>query len=545
MGIGQPTFKMTSFSMIQNALLLLALALLTFRLLRAVYRLTLHPLARFPGPFLSRISSISIPLQAASGDRHLRQLQEHRKYGPIVRIGPNSLSFSSPTALRTIYQSSRLQNQLRKSDYYKTIDAPAGAYSTHSEVGRRKHAFRRRVLDQAFSEASMRSAEEFVINNVDTLCGLLSNGDSWSQPRRMDDYATYFVYDVMGDLVFGKPFDCMTNAEHRFVPKMITESSKFLYVFVARRLISCEPLMHWLGGQAARDEYHFVAYAAARMKERIAKEEEKDVRKDMMHYILNAKDPVTSRSLTQLELEAETSLLIAAGADTTSSSLAAAFHYLTLPSSKPVLDYLQRQLRKKFSVVSFITWSALKNHTYLRAVVEEIVRLLPAVPSELPRTIMQKPGIDIAGEFIPAGTTVGCSAFVLAHDAEAYPSPYAFKPERWIPKDAETHLAEVSPLQDPEQIAKAREAFCAFSLGSRGCVGKQLAYMELCLVLARVLWTFDMRRAVEQVSVRTKGEAERKGLRWYDDEYQVKDVFLTAREGPLVEFRKHQTLVEA
>jgi len=76
----------------------------------------------------------------------------------------------------------------------------------------------------------MRSAEEFVNNNVDTLCGLLSDGDSWSQPRRMDDYATYFAYDVMGDLVFGKPFDCMTNAEHRFVPKMITESSKFLYV---------------------------------------------------------------------------------------------------------------------------------------------------------------------------------------------------------------------------------------------------------------------------------------------------------------------------
>lgn len=298
--------------------------------------------------------------------------------------------------------------------------------------------------------------------------------------------------------------------------------------------------MHWLGGQAARDEYHFVAYAAARMKERIAKEEEKDVRKDMLHYILHA-NPVASRPFTQLELEAETSLLIAAGADTTSSSLAAGFHYLTLPSSKPILDYLQRQLRKEFSVVSSITWSAVKNHTYLRAIVEEVLRFSPAVPSELPRTILQKPGIEITGEFILAGTTLGCSAYVLHHDANSYPDPYAFKPERWIPKDAETHLAEVSPLQDPEQIAKAREAFCAFSLGSRGCVGKQLAYMELCLVLARVLWTFDVRRAAEQVSVRTKEEAGRKGLRWYEEEYQVKDVFLTAREGPLVEFRKHQT----
>lgn len=75
----------------------------------------------------------------------------------------------------------------------------------------------------------MKSAEEFVINNVDTLCDVLSGGSSWSEPRKMDDYATYFAYDVMGDLVFGKSFNCMTSAEHRYVPKLITTSSEFLY----------------------------------------------------------------------------------------------------------------------------------------------------------------------------------------------------------------------------------------------------------------------------------------------------------------------------
>lgn len=299
--------------------------------------------------------------------------------------------------------------------------------------------------------------------------------------------------------------------------------------------------MHWLGGQAARDEYHFVAYAAARIKERISKEKDKEVRKDMMHYILNAKDSVTSRSFTQFELEAETSLLIAAGADTTSSSLAAGFFYLTLASSESILQHLQQQLRKEFSDVSSITWAAVKNHTYLRAVVEEILRFSPAVPSELPRTILAKPGIEIAGEFIAAGTTVGCSAYVLNHDEEAYPEPFSLKPERWIPQNGGTHLAEVSPLQHPDQIAKAREAFCSFSLGSRGCVGKQLAYMELCLVLARVLWTFDLRRAAGQSTARTKAEAERRALTWHEEEYQVKDIFLTAREGPMVEFKKHES----
>ena len=91
----------------------------------------------------------------------------------MVRIGPSSLSFASPAALRTIYQSSRAQNPLRKSDYYKTVDAPAGAYSTHTEISRKKHAFRRRVLDHAFSDASMRSAEEFVYRGEMPVTGRL------------------------------------------------------------------------------------------------------------------------------------------------------------------------------------------------------------------------------------------------------------------------------------------------------------------------------------------------------------------------------------
>ncbi|KAK5085292.1 hypothetical protein LTR05_004573 [Lithohypha guttulata] len=300
------------------------------KVVQIIYRLKFHPLARYPGPFLSRISSLSIPLQAASGDRHLHQLQEHQRYGPIVRIDPSSLSFASPAALRTIYQSSRAQNPLRKSDYHKTVDAPAGAYSTHTEISRRKHAFRRRVLDHAFSEASMRPAEEFVLENIRTFCKLLgpeSDGEGleWSRPRNMSECCTNFAYDVMGDLVFGKRFDW---------------SSELLYWFIVRPILCSPTLMKWVGGQFAQDEHEFVAYASACVKDRISKEHESDkvVRKDMMYFILNAKDPVTGQFFTNQDLDAESSLLITAGGDTTSTVLAAAFFYLTLPTSESILN---------------------------------------------------------------------------------------------------------------------------------------------------------------------------------------------------------------
>lgn len=471
----------------------------------------------------------------------------------MVRIGPSSLSFASPAALRTIYQSSRAQNPLRKSDYYKTVDAPAGAYSTHTEISRKKHAFRRRVLDHAFSDASMRSAEEFVLQNIATFCHVLGTGnkpDDWSEPRDMSKECTYFAYDVMGDLVFGKRFGVMTSVEHRYVPELITSSSWFLYWVshlplqnIVRPIICSPRLMGIIGGETAQAEHAFVEYASTCVKARAAKEHEgKNERKDMMHYILNAKDPESGQPFTDADLDAESSLLIAAGADTTSTTLAAAFFYLTLPSSARVLSHLQQMLRSEYATQTDMTWTTIKGNTYLRAVIEETLRLAPAAPSELPRTILHKPGLEIAGEFIPAGTTVGCAAYVLHHNEESYPDSFSFLPERWIADSSvTTHLDEPSVLQQPEQVARAREAFCAFSLGSRGCVGKTLAYMELCLTLAHVLRMYDIRRAegVEQISIRSEEYAKQRGLQWKEDEYQIKDVFITDRAGPVVQFKRH------
>ncbi|KAK5103825.1 hypothetical protein LTS08_003247 [Lithohypha guttulata] len=110
--------------------------------------------------------------------------------------------------------------------------------------------------------------------------------------------------------------------------------------FIVRPILCSPTLMKWVGGQFAQDEHEFVAYASACVKDRISKEHESDkvVRKDMMYFILNAKDPVTGQFFTNQDLDAESSLLITAGGDTTSTVLAAAFFYLTLPTSESILN---------------------------------------------------------------------------------------------------------------------------------------------------------------------------------------------------------------
>jgi cytochrome P450 len=60
-----------------------------------------------------------------------------------------------------------------------------------------------------------------------------------------------------------------------------------------------------------------------------------------------------------------------------------------------------------------------------------------------------------------------------------------------------THLRAASStpptIVPAEIVARARSAFAAFGLGLRGCIGENLAYMELSLALARMLWLYDIR----------------------------------------------------
>lgn len=143
------------------------------------------------------------------------------------------MSINTIQGLQEIY-SSRNAN-VQKTDWYRTVGAGAGGFSTHSETDRQKHAFRRRVLEHAFSESALRSAEEFVHDNVNIFCQRLGEGceaksGGWSTPKNMSDWCTYLGYDIMGDLMFGERFNCIGSDEHRYVPGVMMDTTKFLYI---------------------------------------------------------------------------------------------------------------------------------------------------------------------------------------------------------------------------------------------------------------------------------------------------------------------------
>ena len=79
------------------------LAPLTLSLLFAVYQLYFHPLAKYPGPLLGRISPFYDLYHSYAGDKHLVLYHLHQKYGTVVRYAPNTVSINDPAALKAIY----------------------------------------------------------------------------------------------------------------------------------------------------------------------------------------------------------------------------------------------------------------------------------------------------------------------------------------------------------------------------------------------------------------------------------------------------------
>jgi cytochrome P450 len=165
-----------------------------------IYRIYLHPLSKYPGPLVYKLSGWPILWQAYTGDRHIHHLLDHEKYGPIVRISPNTLSFNTASALHTIYAP---RANVKKGEWYKTFDIAAGTYSSFTETDREKHAVKRRWMTPAFSAESLKVNESRVLDIIERFCDTLEGGeegDGWGKKWNASEMSTYVGFDIMGAL---------------------------------------------------------------------------------------------------------------------------------------------------------------------------------------------------------------------------------------------------------------------------------------------------------------------------------------------------------
>jgi hypothetical protein len=87
-----------------------------------------------------------------------------------------------------------------------------------------------------------------------------------------------------------------------------------------------------------------------------------------------------------------------------------------------------------------------------------------------------------------------------------------------------------------ESVALAESAFCAFSTGSRGCVGKNMAWLEMRIVMAKSIWKFEMKQDANNKL--GGGSIEGRPGRREEGQYQTYEMFVSNRKGPMIHFKE-------
>ncbi|KAF3360750.1 hypothetical protein VdG1_01063 [Verticillium dahliae VDG1] len=427
-----------------------------------------------------------------------------------------NVSFNSNTALKDIYG---FRSNVRKAEFYNAFVHPAP--NTHNTRDKDVHARKRRVMAQSFSDNAIREMERYI----------LANKKGWSTPKNMTDWCNYLAMDILGDLAYGKAFHMLEAPDNRFALDLIAAATKRHLICGTMPIVDKLKLDKFLFPQIAAGRARYMVYSKGQLTERTKLGDDTD-RRDFFYHLLKARDPETGQGFSTPELWSESNLLIIAGSDTTSTAMAATLFYIT--RSPAALQKATEEIRSKFGDVEEIhQGQTLNSCSYLRACVDEAMRLSPSVGGLLPREVLPG-GLTIDGGFIPAGTVVGTPHYTIHHNENYYSSPFAYEPERWIVGATRASTGRATTEVD---LTAAQSAFCPFSVGPRGCIGKGLAYVEMMVTLARTLYLYDLRKAVGVVDP-GEGSPDFEYGRHRVSEFQLSDTFTSVKDGCLVEYRR-------
>ncbi|RFU28115.1 hypothetical protein B7463_g8227, partial [Scytalidium lignicola] len=447
-----------------------------------IYQQFISPLSKFPGPFWASLSPLWKLIVFRRGDFHLTILRLHEKYGRTVRIAPNEVIIAEGSAIRQIYGTVEGRDFF-KTDYYDAFTAFRPTIFGQRDPG--LHAKRKRIVSHGYSMNALQAMEKYVQDRLavfmDKMSGFASNG----QIVNLSKWSHFFAFDVIGELAFSEGFGMLDSGIEDEHISLINNQMEFgSTIGMIPSLIPMTKLtwlpIPWLKRiQAGRERLKELTRSRVeRRKEKLSD------RKDLLGRLIEAKDPVTGEMLDPIDLRTEAFSSIVAGSDSTSSALGYTFyHILSHPSvQKTVVEEIRAAFPDKVvgSEDSMPKYSELGKLPYLQACIKESLRLTPPATIHLPRSVPAG-GKMIAGVYYPAKTTVGISALPIHHNPELFgPDALQFNPDRWIHGSKGLSVEEMNRYWIP------------FGVGSRQCIGKNVALLELVKLIGTIFLFFDI-----------------------------------------------------
>lgn len=323
----------------------------------------------------------------------------HRKYGPVLRIAPNEVTFAKADAWNDIFQP-RASHQPFLKDLLWWSPQPDHPPSLINAIDPENHARIRKVLAPAFTPRALRSQEPILQRYVNLLVEKFGEKANEVAPGKgveldITPWMNFTAFDIFGDLAFGEPFNCLEHSRYHPWIALLFNSVKAASFVVAARFY---PWVEWMLmkcippslQKVQLDHYQQIVDKVDR---RLNWEME---RPDIMsHVIQQCHD---GKGMSNGEVNSTFMVLTTAGSETTATTLCGALNYLAAHPDKR--SSLAREIRETFQAREEMTLDALRDLPYLNAVLQETLRLCPAIPWVLPRRVPVG-GDTVCGLWLP------------------------------------------------------------------------------------------------------------------------------------------------
>jgi cytochrome P450 len=368
---------------------------LIYQVASAIFNVNFHPLRHFPGPFSQRISRVPWAYLHATGRQAFHTERLHAQHGPVVRIGPNHLSFTDPQAWKDIY-THRAGGEMAKADqFFRPVK---GLPSTILNAEHEEHSKIRRALAQGFSDSSMRAQEPLIADYVKLLMQRLKQ--ECAAGKSVQNVAAWYnwtTFDLASDLVFGESFHCLEAINYHPWVAFILKAVKAHAVTIALSYCgfgAVVQMLHVLGGFLAMSKIQ--EYTNSMLRSRL----EQGKGRDDLFEGLARKQSEWGLSFEKMSRNA--TILLLAGSETTATTLSGATYLLL--SHPQSFERLKREIRSSFSSPEDITIASVSKCSYLLAVLNETLRCYPPLTAGMVR-VVPPGGAKIAGRFVPQGVS--------------------------------------------------------------------------------------------------------------------------------------------
>jgi cytochrome P450 len=349
---------------------------------------------------LDIISQLVWSYHLVKGDSAKYISELHEKYGEVVRTASNELSYTTASAWKEIYGNKvGWDNVYEKNEvvYLQGNQENSNIFFAPS----RRHARVRKLLAPAFSERAVRDQEYLVQAHVDQFMSSLRKRTGkayFPSEKGVVDMAAWFnfeTFDVLSSLAFGAPIGSLESGEyHPWISVIYGAIKHSTFVQAAWRLKPYHKILERFIPQDMESQYimhlkNCASTVGVRMKN------PDHERKDILSYILD--------ELPYDDLLDNVNIIVTAGGDATATTMTSVVYYIT--HNPHVYEALIKEIREAFSKEEDITFAEVAKLNYLKAVIDETMRIHPSVPVGLPR-IVPKGGRFIDGEFVPGGVSI-------------------------------------------------------------------------------------------------------------------------------------------